>query len=198
VTTDGFRPTRLAWQTLFPCTTLLLCFLHGILKFAERCRGHLRYTVLERAWHCYDAATSASFAQRLRRFDAWAQTHLSGALLEMSQKLRTRRTDYLTAYAHPGAARTTNAVDRLMSFQDRWLYARRYLHGKRARSRLVVRAYALLWNFHPYSASLRRRDPNRQSPFADLNGFQYHPDWCHNLLPPLWAAFPLDYKIRWD
>jgi hypothetical protein len=39
VTTDGFRPTRLAWQTLFPCTTLLLYFLHGILKFAERCRG---------------------------------------------------------------------------------------------------------------------------------------------------------------
>jgi hypothetical protein len=182
VTTDGFSPTRLAWQTRFPCTTLLLCFLHGILKIAERCRGHLRQTVLDRAWHCYDAATSASFAQRLRRFDEWAQTHLTGAVLEMSQQLRTRRTDYITAYAHAGAARTTNAVDRLMNFQDRWLYARRYLHGKRASSRLVVRAYALLWNFHPYSASLRRRAPNRQSPFANLNGFQYHENWCHNLL----------------
>lgn len=182
VTTDGFRPTRLAWHTLFPHVTLILCFLHGLLKIAERCRGHLRHRVLDRAWHCYEAPTAARFAQRLRRFDEWAQTQLSGALLEMAQKLRTRRTDYLTAYAHAGAARTTNAVDRLMNFQDRWLYARRYLHGCRGSSRLMVRAYALLWNFHPYSASLRRRDPTRQSPFADLNGFQYHENWCHNLL----------------
>lgn len=182
VTTDGFRPTRLAWQTLFPHLKLILCFLHGILKIAERCRGDLRRTVLDRAWHCYEATTAASFAQRLRRFDEWAQAHLTGALLEMAQKLRKRRTDYLTAYGHPGAARTTNAVDRLMNFQDRWLYARRYLHGQRGSSRLAVRAYALLWNFHPYSASLRRRDPARQSPFADLNGFQYHENWCHNLL----------------
>jgi len=41
---------------------------------------------------------------------------------------------------------------------------------------------ALLWNFHPYSASLRRRDATRRSPFADLNGFQYHDNWYHNLL----------------
>jgi len=182
VTTDGFRPTRLAWQNLFPQMTLILCFLHGLLKIAERCRGQLRQTVLDQAWRCYDAPTAASFAQRLRRFDEWAQAHLSGAVLEMAQKLRTRRTDYQTAYAHPGAARTTNAVDRLMNFQDRWLYARRYLHGRRGSSRLLVRAYALWWNFHPYSASLRRRDPTRQSPFADLNGFQYHENWCHNLL----------------
>ena len=182
VTTDGFRPTRLAWQTLFPQVTLILCFLHGILKITERCRGPLRHTVLDRAWRCYEAATAASFAQRLRRFDEGAHTNLSGALLEMAQKLRRRRTDYAIAYAHAGAARTTNAVDRLMNFQDRWLYARRYLHGQRGSSRLAVRAYALLWNFHPYSASLRRRDPTRQSPFADLNGFQYHENWCHNLL----------------
>jgi transposase-like protein len=116
VTTDGFRPTRLAWQTLFPQMKLILCFLHGILKIAERCRGQLRHTVLDHAWRCYDATTAASFAQRLRRFDEWAQAHLSGAVLEMAQKLRTRRTDYQTAYAHPGAARTTNAVDRLMNF----------------------------------------------------------------------------------
>lgn len=182
VTTDGFRATRLAWQTLFPQVTLILCFLHGILKIAERCRGSLRQTVLDRAWHCYDATTAASFAQRLRRFDEWAQVQLRGALWERAHKLRARRTDYVTAYAHPGAARTTNAVDRLMNFQDRWLYARRYLHGRRSSSRRAVRAYALLWNFHPYSASLRRRDATRQSPFADLNGFQYHDNWCHNLL----------------
>jgi len=182
VTTDGFRPTRLAWQTLFPQMKLILCFLHGVLKIAERCRGDLRHRVLDRAWRCYEATTAARFAQRLRRFDEWAQKNLSGALLEMAQKLRRRRSDYAPAYAHTGAARTTNAVDRLMNFQARWLYARRYLHGRRGSSRLAVRAYALWRNFHPYSASLRRRDPTRLSPFADLNGFQYHNNWCHNLL----------------
>lgn len=182
VTTDGFRAPRLAWQTLFPQVTLILCFLHGILKIAKYCRADLLQSVLDRAWRCYEATTAVSFAQRLRRLDEWAQVALRGAVWEMTHKLRARRREYLTAYAHPSAPRTTNAVDRLMNFQDRWLYARRYLHGQRARSRLAVRAYALLWNFHPYSASLRRRDPARQSPFADLNGFQYHDNWCHNLL----------------
>jgi len=47
---------------------------------------------------------------------------------------------------------------------------------------LVVRAMALQWNFHPYGARLRRDQPSRVSPFHDLNGFQYHPNWLHNLL----------------
>jgi hypothetical protein len=41
---------------------------------------------------------------------------------------------------------------------------------------------ALHWNFHPYGARLRRDQPTRVSPFHDLNGFQYHANWLHNLL----------------
>jgi hypothetical protein len=41
---------------------------------------------------------------------------------------------------------------------------------------------ALQWNFHPYGSRLRRDQPSRVSPFHDLNGFQYHPNWLHNLL----------------
>ena len=41
---------------------------------------------------------------------------------------------------------------------------------------------ALQWNFHPYGARTRRDDPTRRSPFHDLNGFEYHPNWLHNLL----------------
>jgi hypothetical protein len=41
---------------------------------------------------------------------------------------------------------------------------------------------ALQWNFHPYGARLRRDQPSRVSPFDDLNGFQYHPNWLHHLL----------------
>jgi hypothetical protein len=41
---------------------------------------------------------------------------------------------------------------------------------------------ALQWHFHPYGARLRRDQPSRVSPFDDLNGLQYHPNWLHNLL----------------
>jgi hypothetical protein len=39
-----------------------------------------------------------------------------------------------------------------------------------------------MWNYHPYGARSRRNDPTRRSPFHDLNGFEYHPNWLHNLL----------------
>lgn len=50
VCTDGFHATRDAWRQLFPQVTLVLCFLHPILKLTDRCRGTLRRQVLARAW----------------------------------------------------------------------------------------------------------------------------------------------------
>ena len=93
-----------------------------------------------------------------------------------------RRADFTPAYDCPQAHRTANAVDRLSNSQDRVLYARRSCHATTARARLAVRAMALQWNLHPYGPRLRRDQPARVSPFDDLNGFQYHPNWLHNLL----------------
>ena len=58
----------------------------------------------------------------------------------------------------------------------------RSCHATTASARLAVRAMALQGNFHPYGPRLRRDQPARVSPFHDLNGFQYHPNWLHNLL----------------
>lgn len=182
VCTDGYQATRLAWRQLFPQVALILCFLHGVLKVTERCRGQLRRQVLEHIWNCYEAQSHRQFSQRLRRLSEWARKKLSGHLQEMVIKLWGQRPRYATAYDHPGAHRTTNAVDRLMNHQDRMLYARDYLHGKRETARLALRAMAVLWNFHPYTARLCKEAPQRQSPFADLNGFQYHENWLHNFL----------------
>lgn len=181
VCTDGFKATRLAWQQLFPAVSLILCFLHGVLKIVERCRGESRREVLDRAWNCYQATTRRQFSQRLRRVGEWAKAKLEGAVEEMTYKLYQQRPRYVTAYEHQGCARTTNAVDRLMNHQDRVLYSMRYLHGKGDRARLALRAMALQWNFHAYGRRLRGASPERQSPFADLNGFQYHDNWLHNL-----------------
>ena len=96
---------------------------------------------------------------------------------------RCRRwADFTPAYDCPSAHRTSNTVDRLLTSQDRLLYAMRYCHATTASARLAVRAMALQGNFHPYGARLRRDQPSRVSPFDDLNGFQSHPNWLHTLL----------------
>jgi hypothetical protein len=182
VCTDGFHATRDAWRQLFPQVTLVLCFLHTILKLTDRCRGTLRRQVLDRAWRVYRAVSRAQFAQRLRRLGEWAHTTLDGSLAQTIAKMTCQRDDFTPAYDCPQAARTTNAVDRLHNHLDRILYAMSYCHGQQASARLAVRAWALQWNFHPYGPRLRHDEPHRASPFADLNGFFYHPNWLHNFL----------------
>lgn len=182
VCTDGFQATRDAWRQLVPQLILVLCFLHSILKLTERCRGTLRHQVLDRAWTVYQAVTKAQFAQRLRRLAEWARSSLDGSLAQMVEKMARHRDDFTPAYDCPQAARTTNAVDRVHNHLDRTLYAMQYCHGHQASARLAVRAWALQWNFHPYSPRLRQAQPARSSPFADLNGFHYHSNWLQNLL----------------
>jgi hypothetical protein len=148
----------------------------------DRCRGELRHHVVERTWRVYPAMTKRQFAQRLRRLAEWTPMHRSGAVAEMVLKMCCQRADFTPASECPQAHRTSNAVDRLRNYQERLLYAMRYCHAPTASARLAVRAMALHWNFHPYGARLRRDDPSRVSPFDDLTGCQYHPNWLHNLL----------------
>ena len=121
------------------------------------------------------------FAQRVRRLREWAQTHLEGVPQVVVLKLCALKEEFSVAYDFPQGARTTNAVDRLMDYLDRVLYGMRYLDGERATARLAVRAMAVQWNFHPYSARAQL-DGAKRSAFEALNGFQYHSNWLRNLL----------------
>jgi hypothetical protein len=138
VCTDGFQATRDAWRHLFPALTVVLCFLHSILKLTERCRGALRHHVLERAWAVYHAVTKAQFAQRLRRLAEWARLSLDGSLAQMIEKMARHRADFTPAYDCPQAARTTNAVDRVHNHLDRVLYTMHYCHGQHAQQFPVI------------------------------------------------------------
>jgi hypothetical protein len=182
VCTDGWKATREAWRLLFPQISLVLCYLHSALKIASRCRGELRQQVLTRVWQAYRADSKRAFSQRLRRLQQWATQQLSGAVSEMVFKLCKRREDFTVAYDCPGAARTSNGVDRLLDRLDRLLYTGCYGHRRVESTQMMVRAMALQWNFHPYGARLRQKQPSRASPFSDLNGFVYHENWLHNLL----------------
>ena len=181
VCTDGGEATRQAWRQLFPKITLVLGFLHSILKMKQHCAGQLRHQGLDRAWQVSQAATTRQCAQRLRRVAEWTPLPLRGPVAPMVLKRCRRRADCTPASECPQAHRPSNAVDRLLNDHDRLLYAMRYWHGTTNSARLAVRAMALQWHFHPYGARLRRDQPARVSPFHDLNGLQYHPNWLHTL-----------------
>ena len=59
----------------------------------------------------------------------------------MVLKMCRRRADFTPAYDCPQTHRTSNAVDRLLNYQDRLLYAMRYWHGTIDSARLAVRAW---------------------------------------------------------
>lgn len=75
-----------------------------------------------------------------------------------------------------------DTLERLMNYQSRMLYNMQYFHGTLDSARLLLRAMALLWNFHPYGSRTKFNHPSRSSAFKDLNEFQYHDNWLHNLL----------------
>jgi len=77
----------------------------------------------------------------------------------MVEKLCARCGSFPSAYDCPGAARTSNAVDRLLNVIDRRLSAMRYCHGAKASARLAVRAMAMQWTFHPYENRLQHEQP---------------------------------------
>ena len=185
VCVDGWEATWNAWWRLFPTITVLLCFLHSAIKIRD-CRGGdhaLRFETLTRVWKAFRAETKRSFSQRIRRLEQWVSKNLpNGKLRQAVVKLCGKRGFFAMAYDFVEPYRTSNAVDRLMNHQDRMLYAMRYFHGNLVSARLAVRAMAMLWNFHPYGARLRRKDGKRRSPFADVNGFEYHGNWLHNFL----------------
>lgn len=185
VNTDGWNHTQAAWQTLFPGITIVLCFLHVVLNIQQRCRRSkvLFRKLTGRLWHIYKAATKRHFAQRLRRLREWATVKAKQQTVHQKLlNLRTKSVKFQAAYDHPNAYRTSNMLDRLMNYQDRLLYSMQYFHGTVASARLQLRAMALIWNFHPYGSRTKFNYPSRSSPFKDLNGFQYHDNWLHNLL----------------
>jgi len=77
VNTDGWPATQGAWQVLFPHITVILCFLHALLKMRDRATKALHELfelVQTRVWEAYHAPNKRAFAQRLRRLREWAKT----------------------------------------------------------------------------------------------------------------------------
>jgi len=185
VNTDGWSATQNAWQLLFPQITIILCFLHAFLSIRKSCRGQpeVLKQIAHKVWHTYHAPSKAHFSQRIRRLREWSHLHLAGPAQCKVLALCHKALCFKIAYHFPTAYRTSNALDRLMNYQDRLLYDMQYLHSSLPSARLYVRSMALVWNFHPYGRQTQAKyDHQITSPFQGLNGFQYHHNWLHNLL----------------
>ncbi len=185
VNTDAWDGTREAWLALFPNVTLVLCFLHEVLKVQKGSPTYrnLRKKLKTKLWKAYKASTAAGFLKGLRLALIWSKKHIRRKrTLKKLRKLCLRAAQFKVAYRFPHTHRTSNMLDRLMNHQDRLLYTMQYFHGDKESARLYLRSMALIWNFHPYGARTRSKCSSRISPFTDLNGFSYHDNWLHNLL----------------
>ncbi len=184
VNTDGWSGTQSAWTALFPTAVLILCFLHAWLSIRDRAKhmGAAFVDLSHRVWEAYHAPTRSSFAQRLRRLREFASRTLSGIVLDKTLKLCKKRERFAQAYQKPGCHRTSNMLDRLMRAMNRYFFDGQHLHGSFGASRLHGRAWALLWNFAPWSPASTRANQGWQCPAARLNRHQYHDNWLQNLL----------------
>ena len=184
VNTDGWGATRLAWEALFPQIVIIQCFLHAFLKVRERCKkwGELFTEISTAVWHAYHAPNKRAFSQRLRRLREWAQERLeTGVVLDKLLGLCQKAPLFAQAYDHPTAHRTSNMLDRLMRWQDRFLFNRQYFHRSWEAAELGIRAWAILCNFRPYCPRAIGKRTDGECAAERLNGLRYCDNWLENL-----------------
>lgn len=184
VNTDGWRSTHLAWLSLFPSITIILCFLHAFINIRARCKGlkEQYHTIKSKVWDTYHAPDPQDFMKHITALQTWAKATLpNGTALEAILKLCSKAPHFLVAYDFPSAYRTSNMIDRHMEPMDRHLYSGKYFHGHLLSAEYSIRAWALLHNYWPYCPRAKVA-ANYQSPAHKLNGRVYHDNWLHNLL----------------
>lgn len=182
--TDGWRSTHLAWLTLFPSITLILCFLHAFINIRSRCKGlkEQYHPIKSKVWDIYHALDPQTFQEKMVELETWAKASLpDGTALDAILKLCGKAPSFLLAYQYPSAYRTSNMIDRHMAPMDRYLSSSKYFHGHLLSAEYGIRAWALLHNYWPYCPRAKVA-AKYQSPAHKLNGRVYHPNWLHNLL----------------
>lgn len=184
VNTDGWHGTQAAWRLLVPTIVILRCFLHAWLKIRQRGKhlGEVFHEVSQKVWDAYRAPDRRTFSQRIRSLQNWAKKNLGGVVLEKTLDLCAKRDQWSIAYDHPTGHRTSNMLDRLMRWMNRYFDDGLHLHGSLEASDLHGRSWALLHNFTPWHPVTTKNNHGWQCPAQRLNQKRYHHNWLHNLL----------------
>lgn len=184
VNTDGWWGTQGAWKALFPTIVILQCFLHAWLKVRDRAK-HLKETygtIRQKIWDAYHASNRRSFCQQIRRLKEWGTGTLTGIVLETVLDLCKKKDKWKIAYDYPDGHRTSNMLDRVMRSMNRYFFDGQHLHGSLETSTRHCRAWALIYNFAPWSPETTKANDGWQSPAERLNKKSYHQSWLQNLL----------------
>jgi len=183
VNTDGWKATGVALKNALGNSLVIInCFLHALLSIknvATKKTAEIFDQVKNKAWNIYKAKDKHTFSQRTRRFKEWSQSIADSRIKEKVLKLCDKKYSFMHCYDFENAHRTSNMIDRLMDFMDKFLYNRKYLKGTKQTAQKSMTAFCLLHNFRPYCST---KEQKARSPFEKLNGFQYHDNWLHNLL----------------
>lgn len=188
VNLDGWQASNAAWRKLFPTIVIILCFLHAFLKIRDigKVMKEQFQQVSSKVWDCYREKTKEDFTQSLMELQVWAEANLKAyeKVKEKIKDLCVKSARFALAYEFDTCYRTSNQIDRPMNILDRYLYQMRYFRGNREAANQKVRAWAMIYNFVPFSQRVQNRkdNPKKKSRFEDHNGFVYHQDWLQNLI----------------
>jgi len=186
VNLDGWQAGNAAWLSLFPKIAVIACFLHSFIKVRDRALKKMKAvfdSAADKIWDCYRACDKRAFSQKIRRLKEWAEKNVPDSPMKDNiNKLCDKSRQFQVAYDFPEAYRTSNTVDRLMKFMDRFMTKNMAFHGKSIEvATKTIRAFALIYNFSP-SCPDNTRESSFKSPVARFNNHEYHKNWLANLL----------------
>jgi hypothetical protein len=188
VNLDGWKPSNNAWKSLFPNISIILCFLHAFLKIRDTAKGLKEKfnQVCKELWNVYRNDSKDAFFTAMISLQQWATTELKGQerLIAKIEDMVSKADRFAIAYDFDTCYRTSNQIDRPMNQLDRYLYQTRYFKGHRESANIKLRAWAMIYNFSPFSERVQERkiNPKKTSRFEEINGFVYHENWLQNCL----------------
>lgn len=189
VNTDAWAATRKVWKELFPKMTLLLCFLHSVLKIRNIATKKCEQApiIITQMWEAYHAKDEVEFCDKLFDLQQYANDEVENdKIKDAIGKVVKKIGDFAVAYRLDSPYRTSNMVDRQMKFLDRLLFKRQYFHGDLQTVEDKLRAWALIHNFAhfcPRTKQYKLKQYNSStSRVEQMNGFKYHHNWLQNLI----------------
>lgn len=184
VNVDGWDATTLSWRSLFPTISIMLCFLHAFLSVRNVSKKAGFFDkISEFIWDIYKAEDKKGLSQKIRRLREWATKNVEKEIILKKILLFCGKANAFKAhYDHPDGFRTSNMVDRLMRWADRYLFSMQYFHGTTRSAKQGFIAWAILRNFQPYCSRVERGKDVLLCAASELNGFSYHKNWLENLI----------------
>ncbi len=186
VNTDGWCATQIAWKKLFPCITVIECFLHAFLKIRDRATKNLQpffIQAAEKVWNIYHSDSKRSMGQLIRRLREWTKLNVpESPMKDNILKLVNKRKYWLRHLDFEGIYRTSSQLDRVMKVMERHAVNSQRFHSTVEATTKNFRALALLHNFTPYSPRVYLSNEGYTNPAHKINGYKYHQNWLYNLL----------------